>query len=175
MPHFASCILLLSVAACSPQPNGATASGKTSGAQASDSLSSLAAMDSTQAQFLAAYTRKDLDGILGLYADDIRLVIEGRIYDGMAAVREAWMRSLPTLSGLTFKPVSRAVQGGLGVRLESFSQKFAEPGKPEQTDSGYSLAVMRRRPDGRWVYQTVALSRPPQMPAEAARGRPRSR
>jgi uncharacterized protein (TIGR02246 family) len=132
-------------------------------------------MDSARAQFLAAYTRRDLTGILGTYTDDIRFVIEGRVLDGKEAVRAAWSRSLPTLSGLTFTPISRRVSGDLGVLLESFTQRFAEPGKAEQTDSGYSLAVLRRRPDGRWLYQTVALSRPPEKPAETARERPRSR
>ena len=175
MPHRLLHILLLSAVACSPQQSATTASQRTSSVEAEDRISALAGMDTARAQFLAAYTRKDLEGILRTYTDDIRFVIEGRVFDGKEAVREAWSRSLPTLSGLRFKPVTSAVSGDLGVLLESFTQRFAEPGKPEQSDSGYSLSVLRRQPDGRWHYQTVALSRPPEKSAELPGERPRSR
>lgn len=176
MPHPLSCILLLSVASCSPQQQSATTtSQRPSSVEAEDTLSALAGIDTARAQFLAAYTRRDLEGVMRAYADDIRFIFEGRVLDGKEAVREAWSRSLPTLSGLRFKPVSSAVSGDVGVLLESFTQRFAEPGRPEQTDSGYSLSVLRRQPNGRWHYQTVALSRPPEKPAETARERPRSR
>lgn len=164
------CVLLLSLIACSPRTNRPQVS-RSSAAEGVDSSSDHAGLDSTEGRFLAAYNRKDLEGILGTYADDIRFVLEGEILDGKQAVRQAWQRSLPRLSGLSFKSVAQTARGDLGVVLESFTQRLRESGKPEQTDSGYSLAVLRRQSDGQWLYATVMLSRAPAKPATGTRGK----
>ena len=176
MPHLVPrMFLLLTAMACSGQQNGQPSTRVESRIETEDSTSSFSGMDSAEARFLAAYSRKDLDGILALYTDDIRFVIDGRVLEGKEAIRKAWVQSLPTLSGLTFKPVTRSTRDDVGVSLESFSQRYAEPGKPVQMDSGYSMAVLRRQPDNRWLYQTVALSRPPEKPAETSRKQSPSR
>ena len=155
-------VALLSSVACSPGNHRTQTSRSGDAEPAVDSASALAGLDSTEARFLAAYGRKDIDGVLALYTDDIRFVLEGKSFDGKEAIRKPWERSLPTLSGLKFTPITRSARGDIGILLESFTQRFREPGKPEQTDSGYSLAVLRRQSDGRWLYQTVMLSRPPE-------------
>lgn len=159
MTHPIMLVLLLSLAACSPQSNGGTASRTTTADVAADTAAALAALDSADARFVAAYTRRDLEELVGTSTDDIRYVIGGDILDGKEAVRKAWKSGLPTLSALRLTPVTRTVRGDLGVVLEKFSQRSKEPGKAETTDSGYVLRVMRRQPDGRWLSQIVALNR----------------
>lgn len=162
-------VLLFCLAACSPGPDRAAGSRASTDGEMTDSIAGLAGLDSAEARFLSAYNKKDVEGILANYTDDIRFVIEGQLLDGKDTVRKAWLRSLPSLSGLTFKSITRSARGDLGVELESFTQRLKEPGKAEQTDSGYALAILQRQPDGRWLYQTVALSRPPQGPATRPR------
>lgn len=159
MPHPILRLLLLSVAACSPQSNSAPASRTNSPAE-TDTAAALAALDAADARFLAAYTGDSLEEIVGTSTDDIRYVLGGEIVHGKDAVREAWKKSMPTLSNLKLTPVTRTVRGDLGVVLEKFSQRYQEPGKAAKTDSGYVLRVMRRQPDGRWLSQIVALNRP---------------
>ena len=159
MPHPILLVLLFSLAACSPQSNSGTASRTNSPAEA-DTAAALAALDSADARFIAAYTEKNLEDIVGTSTDDIRYVLGGSIVEGKEAVRKAWKSAFPTLSGLKLTPVIRTVRGDLGVVLEKFSQRSKEPGKAETTDSGYVLRVMRREADGRWRSQIVALNRP---------------
>jgi uncharacterized protein (TIGR02246 family) len=171
MRHIILCIALLSFTACSPGDRRVQTATRDAGDPAVDSASSLAGLDSTEGRFLAAYNRKDVDGILANYTDDIRFVLEGKVFDGKEAIRKPWERSLQTLSGLKFIPIKRTTGGDQAVLLESFTQQYREPGKPAETDSGYSLAVLRRQTDGRWLYQTVMLSRPPEKTTRGSQGK----
>jgi uncharacterized protein (TIGR02246 family) len=171
MRHITLCIALLSCIACSPKDRRGENSASSDGDPAVDSASSLAGLDSTERSFLAAYNRKDVEGILANYTNDIRFVLEGKVFEGKEAIRKPWERSLQTLSGLKFTPITRTTSGDQAVLLESFTQQYREPGKPAQTDSGYSLAIVRRQPDGRWLYQTVMLSRPPEKASTRAQGK----
>ncbi len=159
MPHPILLALLLFFAACAPQSNGGNASRTDDSAPVADTAAALAELDSSDARFFAAYTEKNLEDVVGTSTDDIRYVLGGGLVEGKDAVRDAWKKSLRTLSNLKLTPVTRTVRGDLGVVLEKFSQRYQEPGKAAKTDSGYVLRVMRRQPDGRWLSQIVALNR----------------
>jgi uncharacterized protein (TIGR02246 family) len=157
-------VALVSCFACSPSNRGRQASTGGAADPPVDSASSLAGLDRAEQAFLAAYARKDVDGVLALYTDDSHFVANGRVLEGKEAMRKPWERSFQTLTGLKLTPIVRRTQGDLGVSLERFTQQDREPGKPAVTDSGYSMAVLRRQPDGRWLYQAIMLSRPPAQP-----------
>ena len=120
--------------------------------------SALAAIDSLGAAFQAAYKRDDAAAIAALHTDNILFVNGGTVEKGRAKLEAGWKAELPALSDLKITVLDRSISGDLAAETIRFTQQYRNQGKVE-TDSGYAVSVLRRGSDGRWRYQTHALSR----------------
>jgi ketosteroid isomerase-like protein len=91
----------------------------------------------------------DVDGLVALYEPDARMVgSEGEIYDGLSAIRDNWARL-----------------ADLGVKIELATTYVVEAGDLALLRNDYTVQidgtpvgasgtaeVVRRQPDGTWLY-----------------------
>ena len=97
--------------------------------------------------FEQAFNTGDIEGILGLYEPDAVLVVGGEPVTGYAGIRDAFNAFLA--GGARMKLDTRAVvesAEGLAVLHGAWSL-----GPPTATQ-GVSTEVVRRQPDGSWMF-----------------------
>jgi len=98
--------------------------------------------------FLDAFNRGDLEGLVALYEPGAVLVISGQTVVGREAIREAYQRLL--VRGGQMELETRAViesGEGLAVLHSDWTLHSAE-----KRVSGLSTELVRRQPNGTWLF-----------------------
>jgi uncharacterized protein (TIGR02246 family) len=101
--------------------------------------------------WLAASEAGDLDRVLTMMADDVLFMVPGREPFGKAgfaassrAVKNAGMRAVS-------KILEIEVQGSWAFCRTHLSVTMTPPGGKPTRRSGYTLSILRKKPDGAWV------------------------
>ena len=103
--------------------------------------------------FVNALNAGDLDALVALYEPNAALMPSpGNVVNGTAAIREALAGFLAAKPSMTMS--ARTLAQGCDVALVSATWQLSltgQDGKPA-TMSGRSVEVLRRQPDGRWLF-----------------------
>jgi uncharacterized protein (TIGR02246 family) len=112
-----------------------------------------------------AFNAGDLDGLMALYEGDARMVgMDGAVLEGTAAIRANW-EALLSFKGQMSLTTRYAIEMG-DIALLSNDYTVAVGG---DSLSGATAEVVRRQPDGGWLYiidHPTGAGDPPEMPAE---------
>lgn len=103
--------------------------------------------------FAEAFKSGDLDSLVALYEPGARYVQQsGEILVGLEAIQEA-LKGLLTVKGKLTAETKYAVQAGdiALLRARWHLSGTAPDGKPVELEAN-STEVVRRQPDGRWLY-----------------------
>jgi uncharacterized protein (TIGR02246 family) len=103
--------------------------------------------------FAQAFAAGDLEALVELYEPDAALVPQpGQIARGRAAIREA-LQGFLTLCGVFRLEVKSVVENGdLALVRSNWSLSGTGPGGCLVDLSGRGAEVVRRQPDGTWLY-----------------------
>jgi len=95
-----------------------------------------------------AFNAGDLDGLVGLYEKDARMVTpDGSVVEGVDAIREQWQGFLAMNGRMALKTRFAVEMGDIAlIRTDwSFASKDAQL-------ASSSAEVVRRQSDGTWLY-----------------------
>ena len=98
--------------------------------------------------FLDAFNRGDVEALVALYEPNAALVTKDGAVSGHQAIREAYQRML--VGGARMELETRAVvesTEGLAVLHAAWTYHRGEASTP-----GLSTEVVRRQPDGKWLF-----------------------
>ena len=100
------------------------------------------------ARFLDAFNRGDVEALVALYEPGAVLVTGGGSVAGRVAIREAYRRMLA--GGARMELETRAmIESGEGLAVLHASWTYHRAGK---ATPGLSTEVVRRQPDGSWLF-----------------------
>jgi len=103
-------------------------------------------------QLIDALTRGDVDGALALYEPKASFVNEGEVVTGHAAIRSIMEAFVATRPQFTLQPKPTVRSGDIALTGTHWSLKGTDPdGKPIEM-AGSSFEVVRRQPDGSWLF-----------------------
>ncbi len=98
--------------------------------------------------FVDAFNRGDLEALVALYEPEAVLVISGQAAVGHKAIREAYRRMLAPRGRMELETRSLVESsGGLAVLHAGWTLHSSE-----STARGVSTEVVRRQPDGTWLF-----------------------
>jgi uncharacterized protein (TIGR02246 family) len=100
------------------------------------------------ALFLDAFNRGDLEALVALYEPGAVLVIGGQAAVGHEAIREAYRRLLDGRGKMELETRS-VVESGEGLAVLHAGWTLESAGS---TAGGISTEVVRRQPDGSWLF-----------------------
>lgn len=103
--------------------------------------------------FAEALSRGDLDGALAMYEPDAAFVLEnGDVARGHAEIRVELARLIAQNPTLDCYEIDVVENGGMAVlRADWTYTGIGEDGEPFE-HRGRSVEVVRRQPDGRWLF-----------------------
>jgi uncharacterized protein (TIGR02246 family) len=104
-------------------------------------------------RFAECVKARDLDGLVALYEGDARYVRrDGTVVVGQAAIR-AHLESLTSVGAeIEMNLVNVVAHDGIALIYNDWTLKTAgEDGRARQS-SGKAIEVVRRQPDGRWLF-----------------------
>jgi uncharacterized protein (TIGR02246 family) len=105
------------------------------------------------AAFEKAFNAGDLDGVVALYEKDAVLVAgAGRTVNGQGAIREAYRGYLAMRSSMTLETLAAFESGGLALLHGRWSRQWKGPDGAEIQVTGRNSEVVRRQPDGIWLF-----------------------
>jgi uncharacterized protein (TIGR02246 family) len=107
-----------------------------------------------QRHFAEAVNSGKIDAVLALYAPEARLVVppSGPVVTGLPAIREALERVL-ALKGKMVLDTTYCIQAGdVALLRGKWRLTGTGPDGKSITMEGESAEVVRRQPDGRWLY-----------------------
>jgi len=103
------------------------------------------------ATWMTASQSGDLQTVLGLMADDVVFTVPGREPFG----REAFVGGSQAMSGVKFEGTSEIVElqvfGDWAWLRNRLRVTMTPPGGQPMVRSGYTLTILRKNADGRWV------------------------
>jgi ketosteroid isomerase-like protein len=103
--------------------------------------------------FFSAFNRGDLEALMSLYEAQPSMVVEpGRIVEGQAAVREAFLGFLALKPTLTPEKKKIIVANDLALSVAKWSLKGIDPDGLPLRIEGTTSDVLRKQPDGRWLF-----------------------
>jgi ketosteroid isomerase-like protein len=118
----------------------------------------------------------DLEGLVALYAENAKLVLDGKEYAGREAIRGVLKGFVDLKPAFEVKTLLVTQNGGLGVTQGQWKLKGTAPDGSPVHMSGLNAEVSERQKDGSWLYSIDI----PALPAAAtslasprARCRPR--
>jgi len=100
------------------------------------------------ALFLDAFNRGDIEGLVALYEPGAVLVISGQSAVGHEAIRDAYQRLLQDRGQMELETRS-VVESSEGLAVLHASWTLHTSGS---TASGISTEVVRRQPEGTWLF-----------------------
>ncbi|SPE28908.1 conserved hypothetical protein [Candidatus Sulfopaludibacter sp. SbA3] len=103
------------------------------------------------ALFRDAFNLGDLEGLIGLYEPDAVLVVDGKSVIGREAMRKSLERSLARQGRMMLETRAVIESQDLAVLHGSWVVEPTETGA-EITTCGLSTEVVRKQPDGTWLY-----------------------
>ena len=102
-------------------------------------------------QWFTAGKAGDLETVLGLMADDVLFLVPGKEPFG----KREFAASSTAMKGVRIDGVSEIVElevlGGRAWMRCRLEVRMTPPGGAPMVRSGYTLTVLRKDPDGRWV------------------------
>jgi ketosteroid isomerase-like protein len=99
-----------------------------------------------------AYDDMAIDRIMAAYLDDPVVAFEpGRPISGTEQVREAFLASFAVKPKFRFHGHEVMVSGDTALHIAPWTMTGSGPGGEAISQSGLSVAVLRRQPDGRWL------------------------
>ncbi len=103
--------------------------------------------------FASALNRGDLDGLLALYEPTASLVPEpGKVVTGLEGIGQALQLFLDMKPTIRIETKGVVQTGDLAVLQSKWTLDCCSPdGKPMQM-SGHATEVVRRQPNGNWLY-----------------------
>ena len=105
------------------------------------------------AAFEKAFSSGDLDGLVALYEKDAMLVAEpGKPLTGHAAIRAAYQGYLAARPRMTLETVAAFESNGLALLHGRWSLNGTGPDGAAIQVSGRNTEVVRRQPDGSWLF-----------------------
>ena len=105
------------------------------------------------AAFEKAFNAGDLDGLVALYEKDGLLVAgPDRIVTGHSAIREAYQGYLATKPRMKLETASAFESDGLALLYGRWSIEGTGPDGSIIQMSGRNSEVVRRQPDGSWLF-----------------------
>lgn len=109
--------------------------------------------DGIYAEFAKCFNGRDMEGLLDLYeADAVFVRGPGDNVSGRAAIREALQEFLDTGGQISFRTLHEVKQGDIALLSNEYTlQGIDADGEPFRI-SGKTSEVLRRQPDGRWLY-----------------------
>jgi uncharacterized protein (TIGR02246 family) len=106
------------------------------------------------ALFQDAFNRGDADALTSLYEPGAVLMVRGEPVTGRENIRMAY-RSMLSRSGLRMRLTTRSIiesPDGLALLHGEWSVQREEPTEAQRTTQGLSAEVVRRQPDGAWLF-----------------------
>lgn len=136
----------LTIGGCQKQ-SGAATNGDVSGVQT--------ALKADEKKWNDDFKSKDLEGLLGHYADDSYFIAPGvKAASGSTEVRKAYAEGLADKNfELSFASdkIDVAASGDLAYARGHFSEKYTDPAKGQVvSQTGSYLTVYKKQPDGSW-------------------------
>ena len=103
--------------------------------------------------FAEALNSGNLDALVALYEPQASLSPQpGQVVTGTQAIRDALSNLLASKPKMTLKPKTLAVSGEIALATAQWELTGTGPdGKPVQV-GGRSVEVLRRQPDGTWLF-----------------------
>jgi ketosteroid isomerase-like protein len=128
-----------------------TACGKKEGA-ASDPAAVQNALKSDEQKWNDDFKSKNLEGLLGHYADDAFFTAGGPAADGSTAIRKTYADALTdNYFSVTFASDKTDASGDLAYTRGHFTAKHQDPKTHEiVTETGSYLTVYKKQADGSW-------------------------
>jgi ketosteroid isomerase-like protein len=101
---------------------------------------------------VAAFHRKDLAGILATYEPEAIIVFEPErpVSDG-AAIRQAFEELFAINPNYRFHGHEVFVNGDIAAHFTPWTMNGTLPDGTAVNQSGLSVAILRKQPDGRWL------------------------
>jgi uncharacterized protein (TIGR02246 family) len=103
------------------------------------------------ATWMAASKAGDHDTVLGLMTDDVVFMVPGREPFGKAEFAAASKGMQGMLMEGTSDIVELKVAGDWAYLRNRLEVTLTPPGGAPRTRSGYTLTVLRKEPDGKWL------------------------
>ncbi|MFZ1101318.1 MAG: SgcJ/EcaC family oxidoreductase [Hyphomicrobiaceae bacterium] len=103
------------------------------------------------AAWMAATMAGDHDTVLGLMTDDVVFMVPGREPFGKAAFAAAAAGMQDMRIDGTSDIVELQVLGGWAYLRSHIKLTITQPGDVPTTRAGYTLTILRKQPDGRWL------------------------
>ena len=105
------------------------------------------------AAFENAFNSGDLDGLVALYEKNALLVAEpSRTVIGHGPIREAYQGFLALRAKMTLETVSAFESDGLALLYGRWSLQGKGPDGADIQMTGRNSEVVRRQPDGTWLF-----------------------
>jgi uncharacterized protein (TIGR02246 family) len=103
--------------------------------------------------FAAALNAGDLEALVSLYVPDAALMPSpGNVVRGTAAIREALAGFLAARPSMTLDAHTLAQAGDVALVSARWQLSMTGPDGKPATMHGKSVEVVRRQPDGRWLF-----------------------
>ena len=156
MLSFGAAALALTLGACTKSGSGGTA----------DADSAKQAIKADETKFNSDFKSKDLEGLLGHYADDAYFVAPGvKPANGSTEIRKAYAdgTSDPNFAvSFASDKIEVSGSGDMAYARGRFTEKYTDPKTHKaMTDSGSYLTVYKKQADGSWkVMEDFAAADP---------------
>ncbi|MEQ8232259.1 MAG: SgcJ/EcaC family oxidoreductase [Gammaproteobacteria bacterium] len=112
-----------------------------------------AVADRIYADFARCFNAGDVEGLLDLYEPDAVFVTgPGEHVSGREAIREALQGFLDTGGRIAFKTRHAVQQGDIALLSNEYTLEGTDADGKPFTLTGKTSEVLRRQPDGRWLY-----------------------
>ena len=126
--------------------------GPNHAANSAETTDQKAQIQSTIDAMTSAFNQGDIDGIMRTYEPGAVVFGQpGAGVSGASALRAMFAGFIAAKANFTFRGHEVIQSGDIGVHLSPWNMTGVGPdGKPIVGD-GFSIAVLRRQPDGRWL------------------------
>jgi uncharacterized protein (TIGR02246 family) len=104
------------------------------------------------ALFERAFNQRDVQGLVALYEPNAVLVLNGHDVKGRDNIREAFENLLPRRGRMTLATRAVVESEGLAVLHGGWSVEPAAGMEGEIATRGLSTEVVRKQPDGTWLF-----------------------
>ena len=109
--------------------------------------------DEVDTLFAKALNAGDLDALMSLYEPEASLMpAPGTVAAGKAAIREALTGFLMGKPAITLRARTLAVTGDLALVTATWELAMTGPDGKPATINGQSVEVLRRQPEGHWLF-----------------------
>lgn len=103
--------------------------------------------------FAEAFNSGNIESVLEFYETNaVMAPEEGKLAQGTAALRDALNRFLAMGAKMTMKSRYCIQTGDLALTSVDWTLSAPTPDGKKEDTRGFSIEVIRRQPDGRWLY-----------------------